>query len=135
MKSSLNKKFNPKELVKSEEYGFLGEPLDKPVKKTVIKNGNQKLEFSSINKKNLSLGPYQRPEDKQRINNKKNTARKMLLKFKRLQQVSCEEEGFFLRFAKKIHSQRHRNYSCLKKSFSKIRLLKHDLHEYILPNQ
>ena len=69
MKSSLNKKFNPKELVKSEEYGFLGEPLDKPVKKTVIKNGNQKLEFSSINKKNLSLGPYQRPEDKQRINN------------------------------------------------------------------
>ena len=64
-----NKKFNPKELVKSKEYGFLGEPLDTPVEKTVIKNGTQRLEFSSISKRNLSLGPYQRPEDKKRIEN------------------------------------------------------------------
>ena len=64
-----NKKFNPKELVKSEEYGFLGEPLNEPVKKMVLKNGSQKLELAVLHKKNLSLGPYQRPADKKRINN------------------------------------------------------------------
>jgi len=69
MKSSINKKFNPKELITSEEWGFCGEPLDKPVKKMVLKNGNQKLELAVLDKKNLSLGPYQRPEDKKRINN------------------------------------------------------------------
>jgi len=69
MTANINKKFDPKHLVIDKEWGFCGEPLSRPVKTQVLTNGKQKIELASIPKRNLSLGPYQRPEDKKRILN------------------------------------------------------------------
>jgi hypothetical protein len=62
---NLNSKFNPELLIKDDV--FKGEPLDSPVTTERLCNGKQVIRFASINKKNLSLGPYQRPEDSKRI--------------------------------------------------------------------
>ena len=58
-------KFNPKkDHIAMSEYGFLGEPLDKPIAKT--KAGW--LKIATIPLKNLAIGLYQRDIDRLRVN-------------------------------------------------------------------
>lgn len=62
---SINQKFAPENLITNDT--FKGEPMKRRIKTTKLHNGKQTIELATISKKNLSLGPYQRPEDSKRI--------------------------------------------------------------------